>query len=63
MLRLLASGLRNKEIAQRLGIALSTAGNHVQRILDKLEVHRRRDAIRRAYQHGLLDGALPLAPA
>ena len=63
VLRLLASGLRNKEIAQRLGIALSTAGNHVQRILDKLEVHRRRDAIRRAYQHGLLDGALPLAPA
>ena len=62
VLRLLALGLRNKEIAQRLGIALCTAGNHVQRILDKLEVHRRRDAIRRAYEQGLIDGALPLSP-
>ncbi len=58
ILRLLALGLANKEIAKRLGIALSTAGNHVQRILEKLAVHRRRDALRRAYEQGLLEGAL-----
>ena len=58
VLRLLARGLRNKEIAQRLGIAMSTAANHVQRILEKLGAHRRRDAVRRACRQGLLDPAL-----
>lgn len=63
VLGLLAHGRRNKEIARDLGIALSTAGKHVQRVLSKLQVHRRRDAIRRAYEHGLLEGAPPFVAA
>ena len=55
VLALLARGLRNKEIAYRLGIALSTAGNHVHKIFRKLGVRRRRDAVRHAYRRGLLD--------
>lgn len=58
VLRLVASGLRNKEIARRLGITMSTAANHVQKVLGKLGVHRRRDAIRRACSQGILDGSM-----
>ncbi len=55
VLRLLAIGLRNKEIARHLGIALSTAANHVQRVLEKLGAHRRRDAVRHACRLGLVE--------
>ncbi len=55
VLRLLALGLRNKEIARHLGIALSTAANHVQRVLEKLGAHRRRDAVRHACRLGLVE--------
>ena len=54
VLRLLALGLRNKEIARHLGIAMSTAANHVQKILNKLGAHRRRDAVRHACRLGLV---------
>ncbi len=55
VLRLLALGLRNKEIARHLGIALSTAANHVQKVLEKLGTHRRRDAVRHACRLGLVE--------
>lgn len=61
VLSLLADGLRNKEIAQRLGIAVSTAGNHVQKIFTKLGVNGRREAVRQALERGLLNGAPPFA--
>jgi non-specific serine/threonine protein kinase len=38
---LVADGLRNKEIAVRLGIAERTAETHVQRLLEKLGVSSR----------------------
>jgi hypothetical protein len=41
------AGLRNKDIARRLGIEVSTVKNHVHNILDKLQVHRRGEAARR----------------
>jgi len=44
---LLDQGLSNKEIAQRLSIAVPTVKNHVHRILDKLNVHRRTEAAAR----------------
>jgi two-component system, NarL family, nitrate/nitrite response regulator NarL len=44
ILRLIDTGLSNKEIAQRLCIELSTVKNHVHQILDKLHVGSRREA-------------------
>lgn len=46
IVRLVARGLSNKQIARQLGLALHTVKNHVHRILRKLGVHRRRDAAR-----------------
>lgn len=44
ILKLLAEGLGNREIARQLTIELGTAKNHVHNILDKLNVRTRRDA-------------------
>jgi DNA-binding NarL/FixJ family response regulator len=44
VLRLVACGLSNKEIASRLGVALSTVKNHVHNILEKLQVVHRHEA-------------------
>jgi two-component system nitrate/nitrite response regulator NarL len=38
---LIAEGLRNKEIAQRLHLATYTVKNHVHHILEKLALHSR----------------------
>lgn len=59
VLELVADGLANKEIGGELGISLSTVKNHVHSILDKLGVGRRRDAVRVAYESGLIDQYLP----
>ncbi len=50
VLRLVADGLSNSEIADRLVISVRTAGNHVAAILDKLGVGNRQDAAVRARQ-------------
>ena len=47
ILRLLEQDLSNKEIAQQLGIEVATVKNHVHNLLDKLNVHGRREAVRR----------------
>lgn len=54
VLGLVAAGLCNKEIAQRLGIRLATVKNHVHRILAKLEANNRREAARNACRLGLV---------
>jgi len=54
ILALMARGLRNKEIAHALHITVQTVKNHVHNVLEKLRVHRRRDAVRLAYEMGLL---------
>jgi DNA-binding NarL/FixJ family response regulator len=41
---LLAEGLRNKEIARRLGLRLATVKNHVHNVLKKLGARNRREA-------------------
>ena len=55
ILKLIAAGLANKEIANQLNISVSTVKNHVHNILDKFQVHYRHDAIRHAFDIGLLD--------
>jgi|SRR5215218_2500307 len=47
ILRLIDDGLSNKEIAQQLGIVVSTVKNHVHRILHKSHVSRRAQAAAR----------------
>ena len=49
VLKLLASGLGQKKIAQTLFITPKTVATHIQRILIKLEVHSRAEAV--AYAH------------
>ena len=52
ILRLVAAGLQNKEIAQELGISLATVRNHVHNILEKLEVHSKLEAVLLAFRQG-----------
>ncbi|MGH2600921.1 MAG: LuxR C-terminal-related transcriptional regulator, partial [Dehalococcoidia bacterium] len=53
VLNLIAQGLTNQEIAQRLGISPNTVGSHVQRIKDHLGVTTRAELIGIALRHGL----------
>lgn len=47
VLRLLAKGLRSKEIADELGIALATVNTYVRHIYEKLHVRSRAEAVAR----------------
>jgi DNA-binding NarL/FixJ family response regulator len=55
VLKLLARGLTQAEIAQELFISPKTVAGHIQRILTKLGVHSRAQAVALAYEHGLAD--------
>ena len=55
VLRLLASGLSNPEIADRLGISPRTAEHHVQAVYERAGVSTRAGAALFAMHHGLLD--------
>jgi HD-GYP domain-containing protein (c-di-GMP phosphodiesterase class II) len=55
VLRLLARGMSNKQIAHALGISRKTAGNHVEHIYAKLGVSNRALASLFAAKHGLMD--------
>ncbi len=54
VLELLAKGLRNQEIADRLTISERTAKFHVSSILAKLDVGNRTEAVKVAAQQGLI---------
>lgn len=54
VLRLIAQGLSNQEISEKLFRALSTIKGHNRTIFDKLQVQRRTEAIARARELGLL---------
>ncbi|GAB4456550.1 MAG: hypothetical protein OHK0041_21370 [Anaerolineales bacterium] len=53
VLRLLARGLTNAEIAEQLHLSEGTVRNHVSAILEKLGVTDRTQAAVIALQHGL----------
>jgi LuxR family maltose regulon positive regulatory protein len=54
VLRLIAQGLSNREISERLFLALITVKGHNQRIFAKLQVKNRPEAVARARELGLL---------
>lgn len=54
VLQLIAEGLSNREIGERLFLALSTVKGHARIIFDKLQVRRRTEAVARAREIGLL---------
>ncbi|MFE6846626.1 response regulator [Streptomyces sp. NPDC057686] len=54
VLRLMATGLSNPEIAQSLTVSLETVKTHVGNVLTKLGAHNRTHAVVIAYESGLV---------
>ncbi len=55
VLKLIADGYTNQEIADRFIISVKTVETHRAHILEKLELHTRADLVKYARSHGLLD--------
>jgi two-component system NarL family response regulator len=55
VLRLVAQGMANKDIAKELYISENTVKNHVRNILEKLHLHSRMEAVVYAVRENLLD--------
>ncbi|MBI5563582.1 MAG: response regulator transcription factor [Chloroflexi bacterium] len=55
VLKLLAGGLANKEIAQQLSLSEGTVKNHISAILTKLHANDRTQAVITALKRGLVD--------
>jgi DNA-binding NarL/FixJ family response regulator len=55
VLKLVAQGLNNREIAKRLFISENTVKNHVRNILEKLQLHSRMEAVMYAVREKLLE--------
>ena len=56
VLRLLAGGLTNAEIADSLGVSTHTAKTHVAHVLGKLDLRDRAQAVIVAYESGVVGG-------
>ena len=61
VLELVAAGLSNAEIAQRLHVSPATAKTHVARLLMKLDARDRAQLIVAAYESGLVTPQRPVA--
>ena len=55
VLKLVAQGMSNREIADDLYISENTVKNHVRNILEKLHLHSRMEAVVYAVREKLLD--------
>ena len=55
ILKILAKGLTNKQIGHALGISDNTVRNHINSIIEKLEVCDRTEATKTAIQRGIID--------
>jgi ATP/maltotriose-dependent transcriptional regulator MalT len=54
VLQLIAAGLSNREIAERLFVSENTVKTHASRLLDKLHARRRTEAVQLAKEAGLI---------
>ena len=55
VLRLVAQGLNNRDIAKELFISENTVKNHIRNILEKLHLHSRMEAVVYAVREKLLE--------
>ncbi|MFC5729599.1 MULTISPECIES: response regulator [Nocardioides] len=55
VLRLVAKGLSNRDVAQALAISENTVKNHVRNMLEKLQLHSRMEAVMYAVRAKLVD--------
>jgi two-component system NarL family response regulator len=55
VLRLVAKGLNNRDIAKQLYISENTVKNHIRNILEKLQLHSRMEAVVYAVREKLLE--------
>lgn len=55
VLTLVAEGLMNREIGERLGISPKTVARHRENIMRKLELHSRTELVKYAIRIGLID--------
>jgi DNA-binding NarL/FixJ family response regulator len=61
VLTLLADGLRNQQIAERLTITTATVKYHLQHLYSKLWAKTRTELVIKALQHRMVDTAIPRA--
>lgn len=54
VLKLVAEGLSNREIAERLTVSLSTVQTHYAHIIEKLNLHNRTELVKYAIRNGLI---------
>jgi DNA-binding NarL/FixJ family response regulator len=54
VLKLVAEGATNKEVAAALGVSVKTAMSHREHVMQKLALHNRTDLIRFALRHGVV---------
>lgn len=54
VLQCIAGGLRNKEIAEQLGVSEFTVNSHVRRVMEKLNVNDRTLAVTTALKRGII---------
>lgn len=55
VLQLMAEGLSNQEISERLFVSLNTIKTHSSKIFEKMEVKRRTQAVEMAQRLGIID--------
>ncbi len=56
VLKLVAEGRTNKEVADELDVSVKTAMSHREHVMQKLDLHNRTDLIRYALKRGVLTG-------
>ncbi len=54
VLKLVAEGLSNKEVAEALGISVKTAMTHREHVMEKLGLHNRTELVRFALKKGVI---------